>query len=451
MCVQSIKDFNESPMFQLSLASKELFHSNVLAWLAMDSDTRDLFVSILQIFGVGAVEAKNIVDGIHSERYIVLREYKNFDFCICENLKFLSGTSSKEEELNENVDDKKSSVGQILFLLENKFKSIPHEAQLKEYQEKAREQNKKGHKCHFVLLSLTDLAVGLNITHTDGVGTFCITDASSQTVTWHFASYKAYSDVVLNHAPLANHYKDNVVQDYAKWVNVFCDYITKETLLSKILAKPWISIFVNKDLADIRLNDIWQKLIAYLIIYEFCSQNPGYSYVVNTKAQDFITTHPVAQIHVGAGFSRGTGLAEVKVHFGSDCLFGIQIQNGSYKRLLETTKSIASKTFFEKKLEALPGMFNYKSHAWINPTNATTRFNIFDESDGIHPVRKSSKAIIPGFGGYGNAFICQWKKLSYNATVQEVLNAIKADIFHILSPNANQTNNNIYNNINCKI
>ena len=80
---------------------------------------------------------------------------------------------------------------------------------------------------------MTDLAVGLNITHTDGVGTFCITDASSQTVTWHFASYKAYSDVVLNHAPLANHYKDNVVQDYAKWVNVFCDYITKETLLSK--------------------------------------------------------------------------------------------------------------------------------------------------------------------------------------------------------------------------
>ena len=60
MCVQSIKDFNESPMFQLSLASKELFHSNVLAWLAMDSDTRDLFVSILQIFGVGAVEAKNM-------------------------------------------------------------------------------------------------------------------------------------------------------------------------------------------------------------------------------------------------------------------------------------------------------------------------------------------------------------------------------------------------------
>ena len=446
MCVQSIKDFNKSPMFQLSLSSKELFHSNVLAWLASDSDTRDLFVSILQLFGVGATDAKDIVDGIHSGRYIVLREYKNFDFCICENLKSSTGTNNREEEPDANADDKESAPGQIIFLLENKFKSIPHEAQLKEYQERVMKHNKNGQKCHFALLSLTDQVVGLNITHPNGQSTFSITDSNTQTVTWHFASYQAYSGVMLHHVPLANHYKGHVIEDYAKWVNVFCDYI-KTTLPSKILDKPWTSIFVNNDLTGIRMNDIWQKLIAYLIISEFCNQMPDYKYVVNAKAQDFIGM-PNVQIHVGAGFSRGTGLVEVKVHFGSDSLFGIQIQNGSYKRLLETTED---KGLFANKLQRLPGMFNYNSHTWANPSNGTTIFNIFDENYGVHPVRKSKKAIISGFGGYGSTFICQWKKLNDKATVRDVLEAIKADIFHVLYLNTNQTNNNINNNINSKI
>lgn len=36
-----------NPIFQLSLSSKELFHSNFLAWLAEDKNTQALFKKIL--------------------------------------------------------------------------------------------------------------------------------------------------------------------------------------------------------------------------------------------------------------------------------------------------------------------------------------------------------------------------------------------------------------------
>ena len=51
-------------MFNLSLSSKELFHSNMLAWIAEDGDTRDLFVNILELFGLEDNKACELADGI---------------------------------------------------------------------------------------------------------------------------------------------------------------------------------------------------------------------------------------------------------------------------------------------------------------------------------------------------------------------------------------------------
>ena len=111
-------------MFHLSLSSKELFHSNLLAWLAEDPDTKDLFVEVLKLFGLEDLQAKKLADGIRGNEYMVLREYKNFDFCICEKLK-----NWKEDSEEEYVP------GRVVLVLENKFKSIPYEVQLKGYED----------------------------------------------------------------------------------------------------------------------------------------------------------------------------------------------------------------------------------------------------------------------------------------------------------------------------
>ena len=42
-----VEKLKNNPIFHLSLSSKELFHSNFLAWLAEDKNTQALFKKIL--------------------------------------------------------------------------------------------------------------------------------------------------------------------------------------------------------------------------------------------------------------------------------------------------------------------------------------------------------------------------------------------------------------------
>jgi len=99
---------SSSPLFNLSLSSKELFHSNFLAWLAQHYP--DFFVEICKELGCKA-------DWSNAE-WNVKREYKNFDLCI-------------------------TSDEKIVMVLENKVKSIPTKAQLDEYVEKLKKKKNK--------------------------------------------------------------------------------------------------------------------------------------------------------------------------------------------------------------------------------------------------------------------------------------------------------------------
>ena len=72
-CIDALKD---NPMFQLSLASRELFHSNFLMWIAQDEDLKPFFLNLLK---------KLCGDNFKlPDHYVCLREHKNFDFCIAE-------------------------------------------------------------------------------------------------------------------------------------------------------------------------------------------------------------------------------------------------------------------------------------------------------------------------------------------------------------------------------
>ncbi len=419
MCATQLtlqEQLKQSPMFNLSLSSKELFHSNMLAWIAEDEDTKDLFVKILELFGVEKQDAEDIAKKIRNGEYMVLREYKNFDLCICD-----------KEDARNTVKGYKD--GQILLVLENKFKSIPYKAQLEKYQQKAYELNNSNAYPHFVLLSLTQNAYEFD---------FNTNPFKVENCYWHYVSYKDYADLLLKDLSVTG-FKAQVIQDYANYIKEFSNYLNQK-LPQSIAYEKWTSTLApNEDLKPIRMDDIWQKLIANLILIELCKAGeaaqlvaPNEYYSVGTKTEDFIKLQGKPVVHVGAGLSRASGLVEIKINIGDDCVFGVQIQGGLYKRLLETTKKrLPTNTsgqiaYYTPKLNVLPDMFRLKETDVWNFTP-----NIFDNSQPLYPKWKNTKAGLQGFGGYDNTFIAQWKKISKDATVGDVIAAMIEDCMEV--------------------
>lgn len=454
-----IKELKKSPMFNLSLSSKELFHSNFLAWIAEDEDTKELFVSILELFGLDNNTATDYAKGIREQppRYIVKREYNNFDFCICENI------DNWEKGFKQDAEEK--IPGRVLLVLENKFKSIPYKAQLEEYQtevvglnEQASvneakwlclkdEPNKKPHgksaiykckkdkvdknyngqKCHFVLLSLAKEVCGLSIKTEKSQRVIKTADDNQ----WHFVTYKQYSEKLRVQTKSQSNFKCNVILDYASYIDTFCKYLINK-IPQDILKEKWTSILSsNSELVAIRMDDIWQKLIVNLIAVRFCEKYKK-ECVFGNDAKTFIENNNLKdKVHVASGFSRGTGLFEVKIKIDDECLFGIQIQDGYYKRLLETTEDKlkpSAESFYEDRLKRLSGMFKFKLSNLSSKWNNLQECNIFNPDDEIHPTDRRKNRVFDNFGGYGNTFICQSKKLSSECTIEDVIKAVIIDI-----------------------
>ena len=130
-------------MFQLSLASKELFHSNFLAWIAsLPEKTEKNHPFRILMKSLGATNVDN-----WPETWYVAREYHNFDLCVLNRMP--DDYDEDEDDDNEQKDNrpekeetgKTKSKVELLLVLENKVKSIPYITQLHEYQDKIIEYN----------------------------------------------------------------------------------------------------------------------------------------------------------------------------------------------------------------------------------------------------------------------------------------------------------------------
>jgi len=119
----AIEYLKTSPMFNLSLSSKELFHSNFLYWIwKLDSNAfKRLMATLLD------VETKELGWGGEWE---VVREYNSFDLCV---------KRCDKESYDEKTSVRKIRYGDVLLVIENKVKSIPYKAQLKKYVDKVNE------------------------------------------------------------------------------------------------------------------------------------------------------------------------------------------------------------------------------------------------------------------------------------------------------------------------
>lgn len=101
----------KSPMFQLSLSSKELFHSNFLYWISQ-TDKIAFKEIITTLYAQGEGEFDELSEW--PDKFEVKREYNNYDLCVLDK--------------NRN----------IWFVIENKVKSIPSLSQLERYSKDTR-------------------------------------------------------------------------------------------------------------------------------------------------------------------------------------------------------------------------------------------------------------------------------------------------------------------------
>ena len=106
----ALEELNANPVFHMSLASKELFHSNFLYWLwKLDAK---MFLTLLDKLSEDkSSECKDYFCKKDPKTIEVKREYQHFDLCVLEK-------------------------DTPLLVIENKVKSIPYVEQLNDYTEK---------------------------------------------------------------------------------------------------------------------------------------------------------------------------------------------------------------------------------------------------------------------------------------------------------------------------
>lgn len=398
MSKSNLDELRNNPLFQLSLSAKELFHSNFLLWLA-DSHTAIFNELLKDCFGLNF--------SFDSKKHIACREFLNFDFCICE--KKGAGTSQVK-------------CGKILFVLENKFKSLPSITQLEKYELKSKDHNDKidkfeSNRVRYVLLTISE-----------------VIENEKDLNNWSIVNYYEYVTSLKNAiSKMEDGFEKDLIAHYCDFVKTIIAYFRLNIPTGNdLLQIQWNKITSEKETKDLRIDDIYQKIYvsrigAHLrnklkIGKEWCDVEQ----FLSSKDENY----PVGSIILGVGFSRGSALLEVKIKLRGNLLFGVQVQDGQYRHLLETTTEYVKnnpKEFFEewlnqnnKKLK----FFRYNDTQW--DTKSVPKGKVYPEKN---HVQQQSK--MKGFNGYKNTFIYQSVKISNDSTVDEICNAIIDDIKHI--------------------
>jgi hypothetical protein len=165
----------ESPLYNLSMANKELFHSNFIAWFGKMYPTH--FINLIN--KLLPEKENNWFDGNPNELRIE-REYKHFDISVF-----------KDKELK--------------LVIENKVKSIPTKKQLDNYEKVVNNQ-----KVAFILLTMN-----VQLYELDG-------NLENKELNWNIVNYtdlsKCLSEVV-NEEDIAVDYHKELLKDYCTYIS----------------------------------------------------------------------------------------------------------------------------------------------------------------------------------------------------------------------------------------
>jgi hypothetical protein len=309
----------KSPMFQLSLGSKELFHTNFLYWLWKAEP--NAFWIIMSKFGIKTDDKGSLV---------VKREWEHFDLSI----------------VHETVKKKKGKdvkiVDNIVAVIENKVKSIPRIKQLDNYNKEIEKVN-KDNECKKILLALIDPGFDHN-----KEGWSCFT----------YEKYRGFIEDCLT--IIENDYDRCIIEDYYNMIDTLISF-KDEWLREDFSSMKYMDIiedssvkddefFSVDDYIDLRINDLRHKIIFSKMFssleVNLKEHNPETE--IETVTDIFEKNIPLT---IGYGMTNATGLIEAKVKINADYLLGIQVQGNQYRHFIEFSNSSCVKEFIRKELQ----------------------------------------------------------------------------------------------------
>lgn len=376
---------SSSPLFNLSLSSKELFHSNFLAWLAQHYP--DFFIEICKELGCKADWS--------NAKWNVKREYMNFDLCI--------------------TSDKKT-----VMVLENKVKSIPTKAQLDEYVEKLKKEYEGN--IDLILLSLST--------------SFPDKQAIEDEKKWQIRNYKDLCTATRKHMQLINNqYHKALIEDYCSFVATLheCSESWKVKDSSPFLL-PNDNDSNRKELKKLRIADLQDKIWYSQLLEKLNSRLEGNNQWDVQSGMDIKkiakdNSACLTKIFTNFGFTHGQGLLEAKIKVTQDYVLVIQIQGNKYCRAIEWIKE--DQGDHNKFWEMTKDIMNKKGFSFFQfKKNDPINFpSICNNEKTIKATTRNGET--QNFNKYGVKFLYQYKVIKEDATVSAVLDAIMKDLVSI--------------------
>lgn len=338
-----VEKLKNNPIFHLSLSAKELFHSNFLAWLAVDKKTQAIFKKILYTW-----LGEDTFD-YNTDCMEVKREYKNFDFSICEKI----------------TNDKESKTGRIRLVLENKFKSIAYKAQLENYQKKVDalneeadkaqckaklklnsakfenwKENAKLPKTKYILLTLAEDFLDKEAVKESG---------------WIIVTYADFSKTLHDNLDLVKDkfYKE-LLEKYCEFIDAFYTYINNN--LEQIKYTDNWEILKKMDSSPLRCNDIWQKLVMHQCALQLAKKlekkfGKDFQPIIVTSDQEIWGengTENKDKLFMRVSYYHGEALLELKYLIPQKGIFVLQ-QQGNHPLRAGFLDMLSKKTKYSKK------------------------------------------------------------------------------------------------------
>lgn len=369
------KDLKNNPVFNMSLSGKEIFHSNVLAWLLSETDDNDEATStakaLTKLFPPKDLKA----DEKDDEQYRVLtvfREKNDFDLLVLyleedDYKKFKEARKNVPDDAKINIEDttdeikfdndKKAILKEQMdclakckfVVIENKFKAIPDSEQLDRYYFEicGYKKNTKNEWHNNKNINLVSIArngkiqinednttcyllapqEALNIFRNNSKkytnkkifdyykekGKTQTKKSETLTVEWSFMSYDDLIKEIIPEDP-----NKEILEHYLDFTKQMLE-LSKEAVNVEDSTKVYDFEDKVKLLKSIRIHDFYEKLWFSAVLAK-----------INEKLSDEINSK---KLNTSVGYSNGMGMLNFMYDFEqySEARFGIEIQARQFR------------------------------------------------------------------------------------------------------------------------
>lgn len=368
------EELNNSLLYQMSLGSRELYHSNVWAWL-MKNDSN--FVKVFfpnfndEDYSVTSVEREN------NHRDIIIRFQKK-------------EPSEKKEK--------------YFYVIENKIKSLHNKGQLEKYSKDLGDHS---------LLEGAFTGIENNLEEKE----ITFQKSEGNKVAWHFVSYADIAERILN---CASDSQNELIKAKFAQIEEYCGIIENiYRLLDDELKKNPKRLIYDCDeaLAELKLEDIFIKLkgahffqyvMKNLTMEEF--ESNGFHHDSNSRVS---FNNKKATLDF-----RFTNWSEEDTDYTT---IGIQIERYQYRFLVQRNGTHSKDEVFEA----------YKEKKWFDENFDPTqkeRF-LFDKPTKLKGSKGSKGKKYDGYEGDAYVFVYQYYDINNdNNQYDDILSAIRKDL-----------------------